>query len=96
MKRLLPFTLFCCFSISCMYAVQEQNASVTTNDQIIKKVSIKEATIEKSSSTKYKVAATKKAQSKTLRRLNGVIGHTIKKFSHREMIDRRKRIAGNN
>jgi len=96
MKPLLPFTLFCCFCLSSMYAVQEQDTSVTTKNLKIDKVIVKEATIKTARSSKHSVLTPKITQPKALRKLHGVIGHSIIRIRHREIIDRRKRIAGNN
>ena len=78
-----------------MYAVQEQSTSMTTKDLKIVKDSSKEPSIEKTSLSKNSAVSIKKEQSKTLRRLHGVIGHRIMKISHRKIIDKRRRIASN-
>ncbi len=92
MKRLLPFTLFCCFCISSMHAVQEQNI----NNRTLEKTEVKEPTIKKPRTSKAIVLVTKKVQAITLRKMHGAFGHAIKKISHREIIDKHKRIASNN
>lgn len=56
---------------------------------------VKEKTIDNSRTSKKTIVTARRASSKSTRQFNGMIGHAIKKVSHRELIDRRKRIAGN-
>jgi len=96
MKRLLSFTLLFCFGFFSMHAVQQkEDTTVIKVESSVKTKAIEETVADKSCSFKNKVIVIRKQHAKSARQIQGVLGHAIKRVSHRALIDKRKRIAGN-
>ncbi|MBT8305088.1 MAG: hypothetical protein KJP09_11505 [Bacteroidia bacterium] len=95
MKRLLSFTFLLFFSFYSMYAVQQEDITIKELESTVKDKANELAIDDKASLIQNKAIVKRKRHVRSARQIQGIFGHAIKRASHRELIDKRKRIAGN-